>query len=562
MLTLSGPDLGLALLLLTLSGPDLGLALLVEELHRVEQLLDIVQRTGRLGGVLGPVSADDTRTSRNFESQVVQPLFGPGQRQPPDEGHELGHFADDGLLHGIRHRLGRQRIHRFPHRQITSFGQQSDPLYGRIADTPRRVIDDPLEGLVVAGVDNQPNIGQQILDLLVVVERIALVNTIGYSFAAQRVFERLGLVVGAVQNRCLGPLIARSPHLVAQVADHHFGLLAVGIGSEHADLFAHIPFRKALLLHAFRITFDHRIGRLDDRARRAVILLQLEDHRVGEILLERKDVLDLGPPERIDRLGVVAHHADLRMELRQAPDDDVLGIVGILVLIDQDVFELLLVAGRHVGTVSQQDIGLQQQVVEIHRPVPLAAGAIDVVDVAELGNLHPPVFGYGTRIGQVSARRHQAVLGVGDARGEHRRLILGIVQVQLLDDGFQKVLAIRRLVNRKTLREADPFGVVAQNARENRVEGSHADIAVASVRQHLGDTFAHLLGGLVGEGEGEDVVRSHPLLNHIGDARSKNARLARPGARDDERRRIVVHHRIPLGLIQAFQYLRFHNVQI
>ena len=250
------------------------------------------------------------------------------------------------------------------------------------------------------------------------------------------------------------------------------------------------------------------------------------------------------------------------MELRQAPDDDVLGIVGILILIDQDVFELLLVTGRHIGTIPQQDVGLQQQVVEIHRPVPLAAGAIDVVDVAELGNLHPPVFGCGTHIGQVSARRHQAVLGVGDARGEHRRLILGIVQVQLLDDGFQKVLAVRRLVNSKTLREADPFGVVAQNARENRVEGSHADIAVPSVRQHLGDAFAHLLGGLVGEGEGEDVVRSHPLLDHIGDARSKNARLARPGARDDERRRIVVHHRIPLGLIQAFQYLRFHNVQI
>ena len=62
------------LLLLTFPGPDLGLALLVEELHRVEQLLDIVQRTGRLRGVLGPVSADDTRTGRNFESQVVQPF--------------------------------------------------------------------------------------------------------------------------------------------------------------------------------------------------------------------------------------------------------------------------------------------------------------------------------------------------------------------------------------------------------------------------------------------------------------------------------------------------------
>lgn len=98
------------------------------------------------------------------------------------------------------------------------------------------------------------------------------------------------------------------------------------------------------------------------------------------------------------------------MELRQAPDDDVLRIIGILILIDQDVFELLLVAGRHIGTIPQQNIGLQQQVVEIHRPVPLAAGAIDVIDIAKLGNLHPPVFGSEAGIGQISARRHQAVL--------------------------------------------------------------------------------------------------------------------------------------------------------
>ena len=47
----------------------------------------------------------------------------------------------------------------------------------------------------------------------------------------------------------------------------------------------------------------------------------------------------------------------------------------------------------------------------------------------------------------------------------------------------------------------DPAPVVAQNARENRVEGSHADIAAAVVGDHLCDAFAPLLGGLVGRSE-------------------------------------------------------------
>ena len=305
-----------------------------------------------------------------------------------------------------------------------------------------------------------------------------------------------------------------------------------------------------MLLHALVVAGDHRVGRLDDRARRAVVLLQLEDHRRGVVLLEGEDVLDLGPAERVDRLRVVAHDADPRVELREAPDDDVLRVVRVLVLVDEDVLELLLVAPQHVGVVAQQDVGLQQQVVEVHGAVVLAALAVDVVDVAELGNLRLPVFGGVICRGEVGPGRHQAVFGIGYARGQNIGLVLLVGKVQLADNRLEQVAAVGRLVDRERLRKADQLGVFAQDAREDRVERAHADAARAVVGEHLRDARAHLLGGLVREGQREDALRRHALLDHVGDARGQHARLARAGPGDDERGNVVVDDRVALRGIQ------------
>ncbi len=239
------------------------------------------------------------------------------------------------------------------------------------------------------------------------------------------------------------------------------------------------------------------------------------------------------------------------MGLRQAPDDDILGVVGILVLVDQNILELLLVTGQHVGAVAQQDVGLQQQVVEIHGAVALATLAIGVVDIAELGNLRLTIFGRVSCIGEVSARRYQRILGERDARSKAGRLVLVVVEVPFADDGLQQVLAVRRLVDRERLRKTYAVGVLAQDAREDRMERTHADIAAATAGQHLPDARAHLFGGFIGKGKSQDVERRHPLFDHVGDARRQDARLARAGAGDDERRGVVVFDRRALGGIET-----------
>ncbi len=49
------------------------------------------------------------------------------------------------------------------------------------------------------------------------------------------------------------------------------------------------------------------------------------------------------------------------------------------------------------------------------------------------------------------------------------------------------------------------------------------------------DTRAHLLGGFVGEGDGEDVVGVHAqFANDVGDAMGEHARFAGAGARQNK----------------------------
>ena len=337
---------------------NLGVALLLEKLHQVEQLLDVVERRSSLGAVLSAEERQNARTRRHLHTEVVESLLRTFERERADERHELGDLAHDRALHGIAHRLGHQRVDRLPHRHAPLGRQLGDTQHGGVADAARRIVDDAPEGLVVARVDHQPDIGQHILDLLAVVERRPLVDAVGNAAAAQRLFERLRLVVGAVEDRRFVPRIARGAHLVAQILYDQLGLLAVGVGFQHTDLLALVALREAPLFHAARIVDDHRVGRLDDRARRTVVLFQLEDFRFGIVALEGEDVFDLGAAERVDRLCVVAHDADLAVMLRQAADDDVLRVVGILIFVDQNIFELLLITLQHVGTVAQQDVGL------------------------------------------------------------------------------------------------------------------------------------------------------------------------------------------------------------
>ena len=84
---------------------------------------------------------------------------------------------------------------------------------------------------------------------------------------------------------------------------------------------------------------DKTAGRLDYGLGGAVVLLQLEQFGIRIKFGELEHIVQVGSAERVYALSIVTYHADLGAETGQLPYDAVLGIVGILILINQNILE-------------------------------------------------------------------------------------------------------------------------------------------------------------------------------------------------------------------------------
>ena len=99
------------------------------------------------------------------------------------------------------------------------------------------------------------------------------------------------------------------------------------------DQIALFMFRPEALFLPVPVVCDDRVRRIQNILRRPVILFQTDDFRVREHLLELQNVLNVCASEFIDRLIVVANHADVVILLRQHTHEDELRGVGILIFI-------------------------------------------------------------------------------------------------------------------------------------------------------------------------------------------------------------------------------------
>jgi hypothetical protein len=161
----------------------------------------------------------------------------------------------------------------------------------------------------------------------------------------------------------------------------------------HLYLFALVALGPQGLAQAALVDRDQAAGGGQDVAGGAIVALQPDDLGARKVALEAQDVVDLGPAPAIDRLVVVADHADVLPLLGQQPQPQVLRDVGVLVLVDQDVAEAVVVLGQHVGVLLEDGQVVQQQVAEVagvqHQPRPGTSGraCLPAVAVGEVGAL-------------------------------------------------------------------------------------------------------------------------------------------------------------------------------
>ena len=196
-------------------------------------------------------------------------------------------------------------------------------------------------------------------------------------------------------------------------------LLIIGVRGENTHLVARLFLGIDRFGYLTCILVDQAIGSVHDILGGTVIPFQLEDTATGIKILELQDIIYISASERIDALGVIPYHADMAVSLAKPLHDQVLGEVRILILIHQYIPEEVPVFLQDGRMIPEQDIGLQQQVVEIHRSRLQATALVTFVDFPKQGDLGIHIAFHELFILLVGRISYQGVLRVGDPALHH-----------------------------------------------------------------------------------------------------------------------------------------------
>ena len=387
-----------------------------------------------------------------------------------------------------------------PQTQILPGGNLPGGLHGLGPDAPGRVVHHPQQAEVVAGVVDDAEVGQHILDLGALEEAEAPHHPVGDAVALEGHFHLVGQGVHAVEDGAVLPLLALPVGPEELGGDVHALVPLVG-GGVALDLVAVAVVGPQVLTLSPPVVADDSVGGLQDVAGGAVVLLQADDPGVLVLTLEGEDIFNGGTPEAVDGLVVVTHHADILPAPSQQPGQQVLEVVGVLVLVDEDVAEFPLVVLPHVGVLLEEPDRVEDDIVKVQRPRRPELFLIGQVDV---GDLLQAEITLGLALLHKFRSQKHLVLGSGDIaqdRAGREGLIVHIQLLQALLDDPDRVVGV---VDGEGGREAQLLDIPAEDAHAGRVEGGRPDVVCVGANGRFQPLF-QLPGGLVGKGDGDDL---------------------------------------------------------
>ncbi len=158
------------------------------------------------------------------------------------------------------------------------------------------------------------------------------------------------------------------------------------------------------------------------------------------------------------------------MPLGQQPDQPVLGVISVLILIHHDVAPQLLIGTENHWALQKEPDGLHQEVVKIEGPVPLQRRLVSVIDPGH------PLFEVISRLGGKLCRGQEIVLGAADPGPDHPGMDHSLAQIQLLQALPKESELIALIVDEKRGTETQVLGVFSQDLDTRGVKGPHPDV--------------------------------------------------------------------------------------
>ena len=417
-------------------------------------------------------------------------------------------------------------------------GQVLQLLDAARADSACGEVDDTHEAGVVVGVLQQAQIGQRVFDFGALEEAQTTINPVRNGGVEQRGLDHTALGVGSVQHRHLAARKTVAYEL-AHLVDHPLRFCEVAGGLIDPYRLARTLVGTQVFTQTCAVVADQRVGRVQDIAVAAVVLLELDLVAHTKLAHKVRHIADPCAAKGVNALVIVAyrqHRPALPRRPGHATGIDagkhlhpgVLQLVGVLELVNQDMAKAALVMRADVGMVAQQLVAAQHQLTKIHHAFALALFFVQLVQV----DLAP-----GLGIAQFHVLRAQAVFfATGDEPHEFFGRQLVFIDTHLFAQALDRTQLVLGVQNLEGLRQVGRLVVGAQKTVAQAVEG--ADPHGAHVdRQHGRQARHHLFGRLVGEGHRQHAAGGDmAVLQQPGDARGQHPGLA--GARSGQDQRV------------------------
>ena len=243
-------------------------------------------------------------------------------------------------------------------------------------------------------------------------------------------------------------------------------------------------------------------------------MFQVDHFGLGVILFEIQNVLDVRPAEAVDALPVVADHTEVPVLFGEHVDEQVLRLVGVLVLVHHYVAEPILVFFQDLRIFGKYFDREIDDVVEVEGVVVLELFLVLSEDARK------GFFIISVGLLREKFRVDHVVFRAADRRQKSFRVELVGVYFQLLHDPFDHGLLVLGVDYMEGAFVSQSFYLGPKDPHADGVErpDDRERTPVGGV-QNGGDPLFHFLGGFVGERHGQDVARTDTrLLYKEGDA--------------------------------------------
>ena len=236
---------------------------------------------------------------------------------------------------------------------------------------------------------------------------------------------------------------------LSNLIDYNISLFHITICLKHPDGFPFLLFREDLLAYLSLILFNQTVGSTDNSLRRPIVLFQLEYFRIGIHFCKIQYIVNICSPERIDTLRIIPYHTHMLMIFCQLQHNAVLGIVGILIFIYQNVAKLLLITCQYFGMISEKNKSIKEQIIKIHGIRLPATIPITMVNIPDRRHLGSTITFISLLIRGISRRRNQVVLRIRDTCLHTTRFIDFLIQPHFFYDRAYQTFTVCRIIDGK-----------------------------------------------------------------------------------------------------------------